>query len=62
MIDGVRAGGHRPDRSSSRSPDDLPDICADPDKFTQVVTNLVENAIRHGEGTVHVSLEPLGRR
>ena len=29
--------------------DDLPEIYVDPDKFTQVVTNLVENAIRHGE-------------
>ena len=40
--------------------DDLPDIHADPDKFTQVVTNLVENAVRHGEGTVHVTLAALG--
>jgi signal transduction histidine kinase len=32
----------------------LPSITVDPDKFTQVVTNLVENAIRHGEGTVSV--------
>ncbi len=34
----------------------LPDVFADPDKFTQVVTNLVENAIRHGQGQVSVSL------
>jgi signal transduction histidine kinase len=40
--------------------DGLPDIHADPDKFTQVVTNLVENAVRHGEGRVHVRLAPLG--
>src|SRR4051812_24478034 len=40
--------------------DDPPEIHADPDKFTQVVTNLVENAVRHGEGTVHVDLAPLG--
>src|SRR3954452_11515982 len=39
--------------------DELPPIHADPDKFTQVVTNLVENAVRHGEGVVHVALEPL---
>lgn len=37
----------------------LPQIDADPDKFTQVITNLVENGIRHGEGTVAVSLTPL---
>jgi signal transduction histidine kinase len=39
--------------------DDLPDILADPDKFTQVVTNLVENAVRHGDGTVTVRLAEL---
>ena len=34
--------------------DGLPDVLVDPDKFTQVVTNLVENAVRHGEGEVRV--------
>lgn len=34
----------------------LPPVYADPDKFVQVVTNLVENAVRHGEGTVLVSV------
>jgi signal transduction histidine kinase len=31
---------------------ELPTISADPDKFAQVVTNLVDNALRHGEGRV----------
>jgi signal transduction histidine kinase len=31
---------------------ELPTVSADPDKFTQVVTNLVDNAIRHGDGQV----------
>ena len=56
------AGGAGRPRSSSRcgpaprrpieldAADDLPEISADPDKFTQVVTNLVENAVRHGDG------------
>jgi len=35
--------------------DNLPEINVDPDKFTQVVTNLVENGVRHGDGTVMVS-------
>jgi signal transduction histidine kinase len=35
--------------------DDLPEISVDPDKFTQVVTNLVENGVRHGEGVVLVT-------
>ena len=30
----------------------IPHVTADPDKFAQVVTNLVDNAIRHGEGQV----------
>lgn len=34
----------------------LPLAQADPDKFVQVLTNLVENAVRHGEGTVLVSV------
>ena len=35
----------------------LPDVLVDPDKFTQVVTNLVENAVRHGEGEVRVVVD-----
>ncbi|MGH3411678.1 MAG: ATP-binding protein [Marmoricola sp.] len=30
-------------------------VFADPDKFLQVVTNVVENALRHGEGTVSIA-------
>ena len=40
------------------APSQLPEIYIDPDKFTQVVTNVVENAIRHGGGTVRVKAEP----
>ena len=36
----------------------LPQITVDPDKFVQVVTNLVENAVRHGAGSVRLTLEP----
>jgi len=35
--------------------DDLPEISVDPDKFVQVLTNLVENGVRHGEGKVLVT-------
>lgn len=38
---------------------DLPEITVDPDKFTQVLTNLVENGVRHGEGTVRVTMRAL---
>jgi signal transduction histidine kinase len=34
---------------------DLPQILADPDRFAQVMTNLVDNAVRHGEGLVSVT-------
>ncbi|GAA1541559.1 ATP-binding protein [Nocardioides humi] len=33
---------------------DLPLVDADPDKVMQVLTNVVENAVRHGSGTVRV--------
>lgn len=39
--------------------DATPSVFADPDKLTQVAANLVDNAVRHGEGTIGVSLRPL---
>jgi len=38
-------------------PDDLPPVWADPDRLEQIVTNLVENAVRHGRGTVRIAAE-----
>ncbi|MGY1434477.1 sensor histidine kinase [Streptomyces reniochalinae] len=37
---------------------DLPDLWADPDKIDQVLGNLLENAVRHGEGTVTIEVQP----
>lgn len=54
IADSVGAGTARPIELALA--EDLPEISADPDKFTQVVTNLVENGVRHGEGTVRVSV------
>jgi signal transduction histidine kinase len=34
----------------------LPEVWADPDKITQVLGNLVENGVRHGMGTVTVTV------
>ncbi len=49
----VRAGTGR---EVQFEPDpDLPKILADPDRFAQVLTNLVDNAVRHGEGMVCVT-------
>ena len=52
-VDSVRAATTRPVESSYA--EGLPEVFADPDKLTQVVTNVVDNAIRHGEGTVRVT-------
>ncbi|MGW3631979.1 ATP-binding protein [Streptomyces sp. NPDC005122] len=36
----------------------LPPLWADPDKIDQVLSNLLENAVRHGEGTVTIDITP----
>ena len=36
--------------------DDLPEVWVDPDKMGQVLDNLIENALRHGEGTISVTV------
>ena len=38
----------------------LPELWADPDKIDQVLANLVENALRHGDGTVTLTVAPFG--
>jgi signal transduction histidine kinase len=35
---------------------ELPELWADPDKLRQVVGNIIENALRHGSGTVTIRL------
>ena len=54
VVDSIEAGTSRGIRLEVE--DGLPEVFADPDKLTQVVTNLVENAIRHGQGQVSVRL------
>ncbi len=36
--------------------DDLPEVWVDPDKMGQVLDNLIENALRHGDGTITVTV------
>ncbi|WP_344838928.1 HAMP domain-containing sensor histidine kinase [Actinocorallia longicatena] len=36
----------------------LPELWLDPDKISQILGNLVENAVRHGAGTVTIVVEP----
>jgi signal transduction histidine kinase len=56
VVDSVAAGTSRP--IEVEVADRLPEVDVDPDKFTQVITNLLENGVRHGEGTVRVELRP----
>jgi signal transduction histidine kinase len=57
-VDGQVAAGQRADRFSVQVTQPLPDLWADPDKVDQVLGNLLENAVRHGEGTVTIDVEP----
>ncbi|SDJ91198.1 sensor histidine kinase [Streptomyces indicus] len=52
------AAGQAPDRFLVRLQQPLPDLWADPDKIDQVLSNLLENAVRHGEGTVTIDVAP----
>ena len=56
VADSVRAGTSRTITTRHAAPSVV--AFADPDKFVQVVTNLMDNALRHGEGSVSVSTEP----
>ncbi|MET9297579.1 ATP-binding protein [Streptomyces sp. NPDC003077] len=50
--------GQQADRFLIRMREPLPDLWADPDKVDQVLGNLLENAVRHGEGTVTIDVRP----
>lgn len=50
------AAGQDADRFLVRIEQPLPDLWADPDKIDQVLSNLLENAVRHGEGTVTIDV------
>ncbi|WP_086829608.1 ATP-binding protein [Streptomyces sp. NRRL B-24572] len=51
-------GGQSPDRFFVRIRPGLPALWADPDKIDQILGNLLENAVRHGEGTVTIEVAP----
>lgn len=52
------ARGQRPDRFVIKVVEPLPQLWADPDKIDQVLGNLLENAVRHGGGTVTMEVAP----
>ena len=46
--------------SGSRRAGELPETWLDADKVDQILGNLIENAVRHGAGTVTIMVEPTG--
>ncbi|ETA01082.1 PAS/PAC sensor signal transduction histidine kinase [Frankia casuarinae] len=57
VVDGkVASGAAGADRFFIREEGELPEMWVDPDKIEQVLHNLVDNALRHGAGTVTVLL------
>ncbi|MEU9092457.1 PAS domain-containing sensor histidine kinase [Streptomyces sp. NPDC087901] len=55
-IQALTASGQDPGRFLVRTCQPLPTVWADPDKVDQVLGNLLENAVRHGEGTVTIEV------
>lgn len=60
-VEGHVAAGQRTDRFAVRVGGPLPALWADPDKIDQILANLLENAVRHGEGTVTIEVAPATR-
>jgi PAS domain S-box-containing protein len=58
LIAGRVASGDAEDRFELEVRDGLPETWLDADKIDQILGNLVENAVRHGAGTVTIVVEP----
>jgi hypothetical protein len=58
VIAGRVAAGDATDRFRLEAHSSLPETWLDADKTDQILANLVENAVRHGAGTVTVTAEP----
>ncbi len=59
-VAGLVAAGHPQDQFDVRVGDGLPEMWADADKLEQIIANLLENAVHHGDGTVTIVVEPEG--
>ncbi len=58
VIAGRVASGDPEDRFRLDVGTDLPETWLDADKIFQILANLIENAVRHGAGTVTIMVEP----
>jgi signal transduction histidine kinase len=54
VIAGRVAAGESPDRFQLQVSEPIPEMWLDPDKIDQILGNLIENAVRHGAGTVTI--------
>ncbi len=57
-VAGRVAAGDGEGRFTVQELGELPEMWVDPDKFQQVIANLVENAVKHGRGAVTVTVGP----
>ena len=51
------ASGAERDRFAIEVAEELPEVWADPDRLDQILSNLIENAFRHGEGVVTLAAQ-----
>ena len=59
-VAGMEASGEDPAKFRVLVSDGIPEMWVDADKVDQVLANLLENALRHGGGTVTIEVEPAG--
>ena len=57
-VEAMAARGEDPNRFEVRVAAGIPELWVDADKLDQILGNLLENALRHGAGTVTVVAEP----
>jgi signal transduction histidine kinase len=58
-VAGMVAAGEEEARFDVQVHDGIPEIWADADKLDQIFANLLENAVRHGDGKVTIVVEPM---
>ncbi|MBB6171068.1 hypothetical protein HNR23_001128 [Nocardiopsis mwathae] len=58
VVAGRVAAGEAEERFRLQVRGPLPEMWLDADKVEQIMSNLVENAVRHGAGTVNIVIEP----
>ena len=58
VVAGRVAAGDPHDRFALEVLGELPETWLDPDKIDQILGNLIENAVRHGAGTVTIVVQP----